>query len=549
MLRPYRFLRGIGILAHTYSAHGLSLVSAWRKLSATCFATLAQTLTQTSYPPDGKGTLVERTIAHIRENPWVAAAVALGTTVIALVRYAEAIKKLVGPLFTNRAEAARVTLARLSLEFTSDAFVQSAERGDRHAVEAFLAAGIDPNKRDRRDNTALSHPVRRGDVPMVRALLKAGADMSTKDSNRWTALDCAVVGGKPVMDLLLTKVPKAELVDHAFVTAAMYGNGEILKLLVEHGANVKEVGSKALTEAARFCPEDKRCENLTYLLQLGVDPNFRDKEGFTPLHGAALTNSTGSLRVLLDHGADVNARVDHQDDLGDSTALLIAAGQGMREAVEILLNAGSDVRARNKHGQTALIKAIRAPHAELENAGIVDVLLQTGADINAMDDAGRTALIWAAETDKLSIVHNLLNRGADVNVQDNEGYTALMALSSRQEPEIAKILLDRGADINVGDRDGQTALMFAAKWGRPSIVQLLLDNKADVNACDATGKTPLMCAAENGNSRTIRTLLERGAHVNKKERDGRTALQFAEDYSDAYRKAEMVRVLKAAGAK
>jgi len=509
-----------------------------------------QALAQASHATGGKGTWVERMIAHIRENPWVAAAIALATSIVAVVGYAEKIKDLLAPLFINRKEAARVTLARLSLEFTSDAFVQSAERADIHAVEAFLEAGIDCNRRNRAGDNALSFAVRRGDTRMVRALLKAGADISTKDRELWTALDRAVVGGKGVMDLLLATDPKPELIDSGFVHAAMYGTTEMLRGLAKHGANVKQVGPKALTMAARFCREEKRqCENIAYLLERGIDPNSRDEEGCTPLHSVALYGAPSSLRVLLDHGADVNARVGHQYYLGGSTALLIAAGQGSREAVEILLARGAEIGVRDKHGSTAMILAIRASHEEQVDAEIVEVLLRAGAVIDARDDAGRTALVWAVQTGRLLIMRNLLDLEADVNLHDNQGCTALMA-SSSEKPEMAKILLERGADIKAADHEGRTALMFAAEWGRLAIVQLFLDNRADVNACDATGKTALMYAAERGNPNTIRVLLERGAQVNKKERDGRTALQFAEDYdSDGKIKAEMVRVLTAAGAK
>jgi ankyrin repeat protein len=508
-----------------------------------------QTLYQTLYSGDGKATWVERVIARIKENSWVAAAVALGAGVLALVKYAEAIKELVGPLFTNRAEAARRTLAGLHLEFTTDAFVQSAEKGDRHAVKAFLAAGIDPNKRDRGHDNALSHAVRIGDVHMVRALLRAGADMSVKDRDEWTALDRAVEGIDEIMRLLLKRDPSAELLDHAFVMAAKYGNKEMLALLKEHGANVEKVGSKAITDAARFCrTPEQSCENVTYLLTLRIDPNSRDKDGRTALHEAA--SNSQLVRVLLENGADVHAKVNDDDHFGGSTPLLIASGRGCLEAVEVLLDAGSDIRVQNKRGETALIVTLQASNEQTVEAEIVDVLLRAGADVNAKDHHGMTALMCASQDRRIAIVQNLLNNLADVNAQNNEGFTVLMMSSSGIQEETVKFLLEHGANINLANDEGQTALMLAVEHRNGlDTVEILLDKNADVNASDATGKTALMYAAENGRPQMIRALLEYGAQVDKRERDGRTALQIAEEHSDAKLKREMVRVLNAAGAK
>ena len=59
------------------------------------------------------------------------------------------------------------------------------------------------------------------------------------------------------------------------------------------------------------------------------------------------------LRMLLDEGADANIQ-----STGDgATALMLAAGRGLSDAVELLLQAGADVNRSAKDGETALVAA------------------------------------------------------------------------------------------------------------------------------------------------------------------------------------------------
>ncbi len=282
-----RSVRTLTVLVHPHAilCRALDCFLPSTALESLSLTILTHAVTQTLAPTD-KGTWLTRMIAQIRENPWVVGVIAIAGVVLAVARFAKEIKELFRFLFSNSKEAARLKLARLSLDYTADSFVQSAQRGDIHAVEAYLAAGIDPNQRNHLDYTALRHAVERSDTRMVRSLLRAGADVAVINQSR-TALDCGVDGSAEVMRLLLAKAPRADIVDSAFVTAAAYGNTEILSLLKEYGANVTKVGQQALTLAARLCHDPERlCKNVSYLLELGIDPNSRDEDGYTPLHGA-----------------------------------------------------------------------------------------------------------------------------------------------------------------------------------------------------------------------------------------------------------------------
>jgi ankyrin repeat protein len=78
---------------------------------------------------------------------------------------------------------------------------------------------------------------------------------------------------------------------------------------------------------------------LRHALEAGLDPNLRNRFGWTLLMIAALLKNTALLRLLLQFGADVNA----MNDFGGS-ALDCAAGKGSHSAVAVLLRAGASVR-------------------------------------------------------------------------------------------------------------------------------------------------------------------------------------------------------------
>ena len=83
-------------------------------------------------------------------------------------------------------------------------------------------------------------------------------------------------------------------------------------------------------------------------IKAGADLNARDMWGETPLHYAAMEGYTDSVNVLLEAGADVNAR----EGFIGNTPLHNAASCGHEEISKTLIRAGADVNAKNKYGET-----------------------------------------------------------------------------------------------------------------------------------------------------------------------------------------------------
>jgi len=145
---------------------------------------------------------------------------------------------------------------------------------------------------------------------------------------------------------------------------------------------------------------------LKALIDAGADVNDRDPDEHTPLQSAATKRHAGIVQLLLLHGADVNA---HPSPSRGRTALVAAIENDDFELVDILLRNNADVNgpAATRWGATALqMAAIRG------SIGLVRKLLELGADYDAPSPAmGRTALEAAAEYGRIDVLQLLLTAG------------------------------------------------------------------------------------------------------------------------------------------
>jgi hypothetical protein len=105
-----------------------------------------------------------------------------------------------------------------------------------------------------------------------------------------------------------------------FLRAAQSGDVTVMKLLLEHGAHPKLAtanGDTALMVAAGIgwvdgvtfeWSEAENLEAVKMCLDLGIDPNIADADGRTALHGAAHKGRNDVIRLLVEHGARLDAR-------------------------------------------------------------------------------------------------------------------------------------------------------------------------------------------------------------------------------------------------
>ncbi len=122
--------------------------------------------------------------------------------------------------------------------------------------------------------------------------------------------------------------------------AAGFGRMDVLEFLVARGANVNARDPRGLS-ALHLTVYTGQLEALRFLLDKGTDVRARGPSGMGPLHWAARARAE-IVTLLLGRGADVGGR----DDYGN-TALVLAIREGAEANVRLLVEAGADLNARN----------------------------------------------------------------------------------------------------------------------------------------------------------------------------------------------------------
>jgi ankyrin repeat protein len=160
----------------------------------------------------------------------------------------------------------------------------------------------------------------------------------------------------------------------AVSVAVAAGRTNILRLLLKHGASVAE-------DHAGLAAYYNQPGCLALLIRAGAKLDQTDRNGFTPLHWAAIRGSTGVAELLLKHKVDINRAVVEMDPhqshmmspdrgtISGDAPLHLAALCGETNMIALLLKAGADVNAANTAQMTPLDLANnrRPPSFSLEN--------------------------------------------------------------------------------------------------------------------------------------------------------------------------------------
>ncbi len=272
---------------------------------------------------------------------------------------------------------------------------------------------------------------------------------------------------------------------------------------------------------------DSDVENVRALLERGVSANARFRNEWTDytvlilsvtkdIASARMTErasggrkgydrDTEIVKLLLDHGADVNA----QEKPSGMTALMNSVLKGQYEVAKILLEKGADADAKAADGGTALALGLRTTREDAHpdvpsRIKMADLLVRNGANVNVADNKGWTPLMIAIterelsgeETTRADLARFLIKSGANVNVAGKYGETPLMMAANFDEPEVVTALLGAGARLESKDVNGATALITAAAGGSVDSVSILIRKGADVRVKMGNGWTPLRAARE-----------------------------------------------------
>jgi ankyrin repeat protein len=269
----------------------------------------------------------------------------------------------------------------------STPFMYAVLYSDAAFLEQLLKDGADPNARNDVKATALMWAAT--DMEKTSVLLAHGADVNAQSDDARTPL--MIAAGRPgniaLVKLLLdhgaqpnpTNNPPGE--SSPLIQAALAADPESMQLLMSRGADLKAPEAGAVALAMALTQNCAKCADLvlkTNAVQEDLKAAFLAKDDFTgALQGVATFADANTVRMLLDHGADVNAF----DPTGRTPLMYAAASELLPvDVVKLLIERGANVNAKDQHTQSGDSGLTALDLAEwFGKTPVVDALLKAGA--------------------------------------------------------------------------------------------------------------------------------------------------------------------------
>ena len=355
--------------------------------------------------------------------------------------------------------------------------------GDDGFVARFLVESVTESVRGGADlvtpaatttDSTIADAAKRDDIEAIRALIADGADVNAAHGDGMTGLHWA----------------------------ALNGNGEIARLLIDAGAALEAATRLGAHTPLHVAAKEGQGEVVAILAAAGADPAAVTETGAMPLHFAAASGDVRAVTVLLGHGA----AVDPREPQWGQTPLMFAAALGRTEAVTALLGAGANGTA-TAHVMDLVERDI-VDRASQRRRGREVAALREGRELPP-DPPPPTQPPPAPNTPDTS--------------------RAAQARDAAREALETQLRTGEPIPLNyaglVGKHGGLSAIHLAAREGHAATVGALLDGGVPIDLPSAADNTtPMLVAAINGYFDLVAELLARGADPNAASDAGATPL-------------------------
>ena len=283
-----------------------------------------------------------------------------------------------------------------------------------------------------------------------------------------------------------------------------------------------------------FAARDGFSESAVALLDAGADVNqVAESDKNSPLLAALINGHFDLARLLVERGADVNWAADNGAtplyavlNVQWAPKALYPQPQAYRQQklsyldmMKVLLDKGADVNARLKK--------------KVWYSGY-------SFDLSGVDEIGATPFWRAAYASDVDAMKLLASYGADPNVPTMKpaGRPRLGDGEQRETKEVSNLPpvplggpsvtpLQAAAGVGYGEGFAANAHRFAPAGMLAAVRYLVEEQGADVNAVDHEGMTALHHAAARGDNEMINYLVSKGANVKVVDREGRTTADMA----------------------
>ncbi len=300
------------------------------------------------------------------------------------------------------------------------------EKGYLELAKLLIANGANVNQEGYHKYTPLIIASEKGHFEIAKVLIENGADTNKGNIFNYAPLIIATENGHFEIAKLL--IENGADVNGAYVNdegvkkinpskytplgaASEIGPLELVQLLIKHGANVKDASDALINASYRG-----RLDIIKFLIEKGADVNKKDRLEDTALTSAIRSGYLKTANFLIENGADVNITSGFER----YTPLSIAASNRNVELTKFLIEKGANVNTVDRRGTPLLTRIV----SMYDFHEIVKLLIGAGA--TPTPEIIRYLLRKIKPGEALELIELLKARGVDLSeVRNATGSTLL----------------------------------------------------------------------------------------------------------------------------
>ncbi|MCL1077980.1 hypothetical protein D5R81_09015 [Parashewanella spongiae] len=441
-------------------------------------------------------------------------------------------------------------------------------------IKTLVNHQIDINLKDIHGLTPLMHAAKLGFSEIVDYLLKQEINVNDLSSDQYEHSALSLALKHQQFSIAATLIPhSAESLNQAssqengwtpLCFAAFHNKLDLVKLLVEHGADVSYVTQNNFNLLTIACLNGEN-DVAYYLLEMtnsGIDLCLFStaQNNYSPLKLAIKFNHVALAEKIIDVSLSLESKskeavILHAKDANGNTPILYATRLFQLDLIKLLIQKGANPNDLDKLFRSPLMLAIQN-----DNLPIAKLLLEKSAEPSSHKNCKETILniiITHDNLDMLKLLHkyhplyitqdhlavdnaalhgsiNVLTQfhqwEMDLCLTEAKSITPIDYAFRKKHIDIIQFLLQHSGPqyIDFLKTRKDTLLLMACYTGLSELVpQLLSSNAEDIDVCNDIGSSPLIMAAGEGHVDIVQKLIEAKAKINTRNKDGDTALMHA----------------------